>query len=251
MDLIFEQAVTVLDGDVDEYGRLKLSTLLRYAQDAAGGHCEQLGFDWNTMAAKGLFWAVLRHRVQISALPGKGQRITVQTWPMPATRAAYPRMVRGLDEKGEELFSVISLWALMNMESRAMVLPAKSGVEVPGILRGCEIEQPSSLYPGTHEKSLLWTVAQDDLDINGHVNNARYLDHAENLAGSFRAAHRPKELTVCYLAECRLHQAVTLGWTLSEEGVLTVDGCRPKTDVPEKTQRVFGIRIEYEKCSVN
>lgn len=245
MDLLFEQAVTVGDGDVNEFGQLKLSALLRYAQEAAGSHCECLGLDWDTMAGKGLFWAVLRHRVVIHRLPGKGQSLTVQTWPMPTTRTSFPRMVRGLDENGQVLFEINSLWALMNIENRAMVLPFKSGIDVPGILQGCEIDPPGSLPPGSHENRIDWTVTQADLDINGHVNNARYLDHAEALSGPFRAGHIPREVTVTYLAECRLDQTVTLNWTVSGEGVLTVDGCRRRTDVPDKTERVFGVRIVY------
>ena len=245
MELLFEQTVTLRSSDVDKYGNMKLSALLRYAQEAASGHCELLGFDWDTMAGKGLFWAVLRHRAVICRMPHEGECITVQTWSMPATRTAYPRMVRGLDENGQELFSVISLWALMNMETRAMVLPFKSGIDVPGILRGCEIDPPGSLPPVSHENKVMWQVTQADLDVNGHVNNARYLDHGEDLAGAFRKNHTPKELAVSYLAECRLDQLVTLGWTLSEEGILTVDGLRSRTDVPQKTERVFALKIQY------
>lgn len=245
MELLFEQSVTVQNSDSNEYGKLKLSALLHYAQEAAGGHCEILGFDWNTMASKGLFWAVLRHRIVIHRLPGSGETMTVQTWPMPATRTAYPRMVRGLDKDGQVLFEVISLWALMKMESRAMVLPMRSGVEVPGILRNCEIDAPGSLPPVAYENTALWTVEQADLDINGHVNNARYLDHAEALLGPFRAEHTPKEVTVCYLAECRLGQSVSLNWALSDDRIFAVDGCRERTDVSGKTERVFSVKIRY------
>lgn len=245
MELLFEQAVTVSDSDVNEYGQMKLSALLHYVQEAAGGHCNKLGFDWETMAAKGLFWVVLRHRVLIHRLPGSGEKLTVQTWPMPATRTAYPRMVRGLDENGQVLFEVISLWALMSMENRSMVLPMRSGVDVPGILRDCEIDPPGSLPPVDYKESVLWTVEQADLDINGHVNNAVYLDHAEALTGAFRADRTPKEVTVCYLAECRLGQSVCLNWTLSDEGVFAVDGCRERTDVSGKTERVFSVKIQY------
>lgn len=245
MELLFEQPVTVSERDVNEYGQMKLSSLLYFAQETSGGHCNRLGFGWDQMAEKGLFWAVLRHRVLIHRLPGSGEKLTVQTWPLPATRTAYPRMVRGLDADGKVLFEVLSLWTMMNVESRAMVLPVKSGIDVPGILRGCEIDPPSSLPPVHHEKSLMWTVEQVDLDINGHVNNAKYLDHAESLTGSFRADHTPKEVTVCYLSECRLGQSVSLNWTLSGEGVFALDGCRQRADAPEKTERVFSVKIQY------
>lgn len=245
MDLLFEQAVTVKDSDFDEYGNFQLSALLYYAQEAAGGHCKQLGLDWNSMAAKDLFWAVLRHRVSVSRLPKAGETIRLQTWPMPATRAAYPRSVRALDTEGNRLFDVVSLWVLMNIQTRAMVLPGKSGVEVPGMLRGDELTAPGSLIPGNHENTVHWVVAEKDLDINGHVNNAKYLDHAEALAGSFRQTHNPKELTVCYLAEARLNQQISLNWTLTEDGILTVDGTRPKAEEPEKTERVFAVKLSY------
>lgn len=245
MDLLFEQQIAVKDRDFDEYGSFRLSALLHYAQEAAGGHCNQLGLDWDSMAAKGLFWAVLRHRVLIHRMPKPGETISLQTWPMPATRAAYPRSVRALDAEENRLFEVVSLWVLMNTQTRAMVLPGKSGVDVPGILRGDELAAPGSLMPGSHENTVLWVVAEKDLDINGHVNNAKYLDHAEALTGSFRQTHMPQELTVCYLAEARLGQEIALHWTLTDDGVLSVDGTRPKAEAPEKTERVFAAKIRY------
>lgn len=246
MDLLFEQFVTVQDGDVNQSGVMKLSALLHYAQEAAGGHCCQLGFDWDTMAKKGLFWAVLRHRVVIHRLPHAGEALHLQTWPMPATRSAYPRAVRAFDSQGNILFETVSLWVLMNIESRAMVLPGRSGVDVPGMLRGDEIGSPGSLAPGNHENSTLWSVGPQDLDINGHVNNAKYLDRVETLLENSGSTAR--ELTVCYLAEALLGQEITLNWSLSAEGDLTVDGTRPRSDDPAKTERVFAVKL---CCSVN
>lgn len=245
MDLLFSQTVPVQEQDCNEFGDMKLSALLYDAQEISGCHCAQMGFGWDSMAEKDLFWAVLRHRIIINRLPRAGQNITLETWPMPATRVAYPRSVRGLDEQGNILFHVVSIWVLMHTKTRAMVLPGKSGVQVPGMLRGMEPEGPSTLVPGTHENTLLWQVQSEDLDRNGHVNNARYLDHAESLAGDFRQSHSPKEATVCYLAEVLPEQEITLDWTLSPEGSLTVDGYRTKTDVCQGKERVFAVKLTY------
>lgn len=239
MELQFEMPVTVQPGDVDAKGDLKLSALLYYAQETAGGHCKLLGLDWDAMNEKGLFWAVLRHRVIIHRLPKLQEQVTFRTWPMPTTRVAYPRCVQALDVQGNVLLEAVSLWVIMDKEKRSMLLPGKSGVEVNGILRGCEPEAPSSLTPGSHEQCRLWTVTRHDLDLNGHVNNAKYLDHIQDLLGD----QLPKELVVCYLAETRLEQTVTLQWSLSDDGILTVDGCRQRTDVPDRTERVFAARV--------
>lgn len=246
MDLIFTKAVTVSDYDVNQQGVLKLSSLLQYVQEVSGGHSDRLGFTWDALAEKGLFWAVLRHKAVIHRLPRAGETIQLQTWPMPATRSAYPRAVQASDSAGNVIFETVSLWVLMNTQTRAMVLPGKSGVDVPGILRGIEIPTPGSVPPGEYPRSVLWKVNQNDLDVNGHVNNAKYLDHTETLLEN--SALIPQEMTVCYLAEALLGQEITLRWSLSEDGVLSVDGVRPRTDVREGTERVFAVKLS---CSVN
>lgn len=245
MDLLFEQSVTVAECDVDSRNRLKLSALLHYAQEAAGGHCALAGLDWNAMAQKNLFWAVLRHKVVISRLPAAGETITVQTWPMPATRAAYPRAVRALNSNGETLFEVVSLWVLMHTQTRAMVLPGKSGVDVPGMIRGDEPTPPASLMPGEHRNTVLWAVTEQDLDKNGHVNNAKYLDRVVCLTEVFSGTHIPRDVTVCYLAEVRMGEKITLGYTLSDEGDFSVEGTRPRAENPGKPERVFAAKITF------
>lgn len=244
MELLYERTVTVENRDVNENGLMKLSALLRYVQEVSGGHSDLLGYTWDALAEKGLFWAVLRHKAVIHRLPKAGETVHLQTWPMPATRSAYPRAVRATDGQGDLLFETVSLWVLMNTQTRMMVLPGKSGVDVPGVLRGMEISTPGSLAPGDHQNKKIWCVSPDDLDINGHVNNTKYLDHTESLL----PAITPKELTVCYLAEALLGQALTLRWSITDDGVLSLDGTRAREDPGEKPERVFAVKL---CCSVN
>lgn len=238
--MIFRKTVFVNEENVNSSGRLKLSVLLQYVQEISGEHSNQLGFDWDTLASNHIFWAVLRHRVIIHRLPHTGETVHLETWPMPTTRAAYPRAVRATDSQGAVLFETVSLWVLMHTENRTMILPGKSGVDVPGIVRGDEPAFPGSLAPAEYENSILWQVTDRDLDKNGHVNNARYLDHVEALP-NFPDA--PRELTVCYLAEVLPHQETTLFWGTSSEGVLSVEAVRTRTDVHDKKERVFAVKV--------
>ena len=242
MELLFSQSVQVSRADVNAAGELKLSALLHYAQEAAGGHCQKLGLDWETMQKKGLFWAVLRHRAQIQRLPNAGDTITVETWPLPTTRSAFPRAVRALDAEGKILFDVMSLWVLMDPNTRAMILPGKSGVDVPGIQRPDQADIPGSIPPGQFQNAALWHISPEDLDRNGHVNNARYLDQAEQLSPAGNSA---KGFTVCYLSEALPGEEISMTWEQNSEGILQVDGRRVKTDVSGGTERVFALRVEY------
>ncbi|MBE6975342.1 MAG: hypothetical protein E7436_07615 [Ruminococcaceae bacterium] len=241
----FRHAYTVEDNEVDCFGDLTLSMILFYAQDIAGRHCVDLKLDYDTMAARRLFWAVIRHRVQVTRLPRRGEEITVETWPMPTTRVAYPRATVAWDARGRELFRIISLWVIMDLDTRAMILPGKSGVEVEGILLGSELAVPGSLVPKALENRQERTVRYSDLDRNGHMNNCRYLQWAMDLLPSaFHGTHRVKELTVCYLSEAREGDKMTLSWQQNEDGAIRIEAERTE-DPSAGHSRVFAVRMQY------
>ncbi len=245
MEPIYRQQYLVEDNEVDCFGNLKPSMILFYAQDVAGNHCLQLGTDYESMAARGLFWAVIRHRVLVNRLPRRGEAITVETWPMPTTRVAYPRATVAYDAKGGELFRIISLWVIMDMESRAMILPGKSGVEVLGLTRGGELAAPGSLAPKSLQNRDSRTVRYSDLDRNGHMNNCRYLEWSTDLLPSaYHGSHRLTELTVCYLSEAREGESLALDWQQDENGVIRVEATRIG-DASAGHSRVFAAQIQY------
>ena len=226
----------------DCYGDLKLSALLYLAQDAAGEHCKELALDWDAMAQKQMFWAVIRHRVQITRLPKEGEKIRVQTWPMPTTRVAFPRSTVAYDENGRELFRAISIWVIMDRNTRGMILPAKSGILVPGVSFGNELPAPRSLAPQGLSSGENRQVRYMDLDKNGHMNNTRYLDWvADLLPSKFYGAHQPKELVICYNQEALEGQEIHLQWELNGNGELTVDGHR----VGQNEERVFSVQVTF------
>ena len=249
MEPIYQQTFQIMDNCVDRYGRLKPSMILYYAQEVAGQHCLTLSVDYDTLANRRMFWAVIRHRVQITRVPTRGETIRVETWPMPTTRVAYPRSVVAYDEAGNECFRSISLWVLMDLDNRNMILPGKSGVIVDGTLRGTELAAPNSLAPKVLSNHRQRPVSFTDLDRNGHMNNTRYMDWLMDLLPSqFHETHRIQEFTVCYLSEAREGQQLDLQWDFLEDGCLQVDAHR---ETAGKDERIFAARVFWECDSVN
>lgn len=243
MEPLYTQDYEVTDIAVDRYGRMKTSMLLFLAQEVAGKHCNLLSVDHDTLAARRMFWAVTRHRVQISRLPVRGETIRIETWPMPTTRVAYPRSVIAYDQNGRECFRAISLWVLMDLDKRSMILPGKSGISVIGTLRGLELDTPNGLVAKELRSHLSRTVCFTDLDRNGHMNNTRYLDWISDLLPSrFHENHQPREMTVCYLSEAREGQTLDVSWDFLEEGMLQVDAHRKQDG---KYERVFSARFLF------
>ena len=168
MEPIYSQNFEVTDIAVDCYGRMKASMILFIAQEVAGMHCKELSLDSDALAQRHLIWAITRHKVQITRLPMLGQTIRLETWPMPTTRVAYPRSMVAYDSEGNELFRSISIWVLMDLEKRTMVLPGKSGIDLEGTLRGNELAAPGGLVAKSLSNSRERTVCFTDLDRNLH-----------------------------------------------------------------------------------
>jgi len=246
MKPIYSKKFKIGDTQVNCFDRLKNSQILALMQEAAGEHSALLGADKDSLKAKDLFWALIRYHIEIKRLPRAGETITVETWPMPTTRTAYPRATVAYDAEGNELFRGISLWVLMSFATRAMVLPAKSGVLVEGYVRGNELSVPGSLLPKALENCEKRLVRFSDLDINGHVNNCRYMEWVDDLLNAdFHARHCPKEMVICYLSETREGETVDIAWALENGETLCVDAHRKEEPVSMGHSRVFSVQIRF------
>ena len=247
MEPLYVKELTVSPVAVDRYGRLKPSQLLGYLQEVAGDHSALLGTDQNQLMARNLFWAIIRHRVQVTRMPVSGETLRLETWPMPTTRTAFPRSTIAYDAQGKECFRSISLWILMDAATRALVLPGQSGGAVQGLLRGSELRAPGSMMPRPMAECDRRTVRYTDLDINGHMNNCRYLDWvADLLPASFHREHEIRGVTLCYMSEIRENEELQLQWELSDGPVLTVEAVRADGKEADGNSRVFSARIELE-----
>ncbi len=243
MKPIYEQNFSITQNMTDRYGRAKPSALLYMIQQAAGEHCSLLAVDARSLSPKKLFWAVTRCRVQITRLPKEGEQVRVTTWPMPTTRVAFPRSVVAYDEEGHELFRSISLWVLMDENTRAMVLPERSGITVEGSLTGGELAVPHAIAARTMDASVTREVGYSLLDRNGHMNNTRYMDWVDDLLPSaFHENHPAREFTLCYLNEALEDDEISLAYQLSEEGLLTVDA---RKNVSGEQTRVFAAQVQF------
>ena len=245
MKPIFTQEFKITDAAVDCFGYLKPSMLLFYCQDIAGQHCHLLGADYESLAGKNLFWAIIRQKVLITRLPMSGETIRVETWPMPTTKVCYPRSTVAYDKEGKEIFRAISMWVLMDTENRAMVLPGKSGVTVEGVLTGSELAAPGSLAPRQLENVFSRKVGYTDLDRNGHMNNTRYLEWmADLLPSAFHDQKKVREFTICYHSEAREGDLLNLNWQVNEEDLLQVESWKEEAGTKH---RIFAAQVLYEE----
>lgn len=246
MEPIYRTKFIISSSECDPYGRIKPSAILSIMQEVAGAHCEGTPVEWSALAKQNLFFAITRQHIQITRLPRHRETITVETWPGKTSRVAYPRNTIAYDEKGNELFRSISLWVLMDMTTRNMVLPGKSGIELDGTVRGSELPVPASIGLVELKAVGYRQVTYSELDRNIHMNNCRYMDWVQDLLPSaFHRSHPLTDFTVCYLSEAREGDRVELHYELAEDGALLVNGLLQEPDGNGKHRRIFAVRATY------
>jgi len=247
MEPVYSRELTIEEWAVDRFLRLKPASCLYLIQEAAGQHGTMLSVGYEKLEEQGVFWAVSRHRVQMSRIPHLGETLRIETWPLPPTRSAFPRSVVAYDEAGNECFRSMSLWVLMDIRTRRMILPGKSGIVVAGERRGGELALPGGLIPRPAGTFADRTVAFSDLDRNGHMNNTRCMEwFADLLPASFHESHLLKEFTVCYLAEAREGDVLRLNLEMPEDSDAQLDAF---SGTGEDLHRVFSARLYFEPAS--
>ena len=170
--------------DCDMYGRWKPSALLEAMQEVAIDHCESVGLGRGVTDGLGVVWVLSRIRVELSRQPVFGETVTLETFAMPMRHLFFPRVHVFRDAEGREIGGAQGLWVLMDIHTRRIVanpfvarqLPFEdrpSPADVPATVRPlCDAAEAASLLPGITE-----------FDLNGHVNNARYMDWCWNALG--------------------------------------------------------------------
>ncbi len=201
----------VLSSDVDPALNLKISTLFTWMQEAAIAHTIEMGVTRQKSFDLGLLWVVIQYRIRFEKLPAYDDIVTLTSWPGKDMHLFFPRYFKLEAQSGETIAAASSIWGLMSREERRIVFPEEHGIHIPQTVTGDEIELPARIRSSKPEKTLAFTVPYSYLDLNGHMNNARYFDLAsDHMSEELR--HRPvKELQADFVGEARFGDEITLG----------------------------------------
>lgn len=163
------------DGDM-----IRPAAVLDLFQDEASLHAGQLGMGFKDMANKDLLWIVNYQEINyIGRVPKHCEEVYVSTWPHERKRLDYIREYEIRDLDGNLLISGIASWFTISAVTRKLVKDDNVNfngeyydkTNYPNFRRGRIDLSPK-------ENSIRWDyrVCYTDLDHNGHMNNAKYLD---------------------------------------------------------------------------
>ena len=234
---VYQLSLRLRNRDVNLHRRLRTSTLFEWLQEASIRHTEELGMGREMTLDRGLLWMVTLQRAEIARMPDYDECVTLESWPGETMHLLFPRYYRVLGQNGETLLSASALWALVDSETRRMVFPDRYGVKIEGVSTGSEIALPSPPRRAEGGESAPFTVPFSYVDLNGHMNNTRYFDLAEDFLPEAAEGRALRELAVEYTNEVRLGQTMTVTRE-QRDGCILLSG--------ETDRKIFRMQFVYD-----
>ncbi len=170
----------ILFSDIDMSSRMSVSGIMNALQDCVNINSESIGRGIAYMQEKKRAWFAISWNIDIKRYPVMFEDVVVKTWPYDFSSSMGFRNVIITDSKGNDIVCADSIWTLMDM---ALGRPTKILEEDS---RGYD---PEPRYPmeKAARKIKLPDVMHDvervcvhhaDIDFNGHMSNARYIQMA-------------------------------------------------------------------------
>lgn len=188
-----------------------MSHLGNHLINAADFHSNDRGFGMLYLNSVGKTWVLSRLAVEMTEMPFAYEHFSVETWVESAMRFFTNRNFRISSPDAEKIYGYgRSVWAMIDVATRQPVdlFSVNDGVQKDYVEaeKECPIAKPSRVRMSDKAELVKTLVAQyGDIDMNGHLNSLKYIEHILNLWDSdWYAAHPLRRFDIAYVAEAHL-----------------------------------------------
>ena len=229
MGLTYQMKMKIPFDMADMNGHIKLPDVILLSLQVSGMQSIELGVsDKAILEDYNLVWIITDYDIEVVRLPRFAEEITIETEALSYNRLFCYRRFTIYDEAGQDLIHMMATFVLMDRDSRKV-----HAVE-PEIVAPYQSDFDKKLIRGPKYESLNEPISKDyhirfyDLDMNGHVNNSKYLDWIFEVMGAdFLTRYIPKKINLKYVKEVRPGGVITSAVErtgLESEHEITSDG---------------------------
>ena len=211
MGLTYQMKMKIPFDMADMNGHIKLPDVILLSLQVSGMQSIELGVsDKAILENYNLVWIITDYDIEVDRLPRFAEEITIETEALSYNRLFCYRRFTIYDETGQELIHMMATFVLMDRDSRKV-----HAVE-PDIVAPYQSDFDKKLIRGPKYANLEEPISKDyhvrfyDLDMNGHVNNSKYLDWIFEVMGAdFLTQYIPKKINLKYVKEVRPGGVIT------------------------------------------
>ena len=218
----YTKDLTIQCFETDASWRLKPASFMNLAQEAAGNHAVYLGFGYDDLIVSNTAWILSRVHVEFIDTPKWREDITLTTWHKGLNRLFFLRDFVLTDKEGRERVKATTSWLVLDLATRRLVRDPEL-MEEGTVCTENAIETPADKVQMPKDAESVHvmdhTVTYSDVDMNGHANNAMYMQWAMDAVDYDIASTRAvKEFTINFNHEIKPGNTVSLFKTKVEDG---------------------------------
>ena len=169
---------------VDFMGKLTMGVLGNHLLNCAGFHAAERGFGIAEINENQYTWVLSRLAIELEDMPRQYEDFSIQTWVENVYRLFTDRNFELKNKDGKTIGYARSVWAMISMQSRkpADLLTLHGGNISEYICdKECPISKPGRIKVTQEVPAVEYQTKYSDIDINGHVNSIKYIEHILDL----------------------------------------------------------------------
>ena len=217
--MIYEEKFTVTTYQMDINGRVTVPVLCGMMQEAASRYCYENEISLEQLNRKNLTWMIIKQYVEFENFPGWMDSINVSTWPRTLKGLRALRDYSVTDSGGNPVAKSVTNWVLLNTETRRPVKVDETIKHLTAVEKSVfnSEKKINVVLPDTEYEEKLFNVRYSDLDVNGHVNNIKYIEWClDSVPASFQKSHIVKNLEIEFIQETYADHEVKVRTAFSE-----------------------------------
>ena len=217
---IYSKDYRIKSYDVDFNKKLKLSRLFHLFQESAYQHASLLNFGYKELKEKNQFWVLARVKVRFYKIPAWNDKISLTTWHKGARRLFAYRDFQIFDAKDNPLIDATSSWLVVDLKTKK---PLRIGNQLnkssSRVNKNSLDEEPNKIsIPDRIQKMDQRKVFYSDIDLNNHVNNARYLEWLmDSIKLEILKENTIKSISVNFLKEAAYNDRIDIYQSIDDK----------------------------------
>jgi acyl-ACP thioesterase len=226
----------------DFMGRLFMGHMGNHMLNAADYHSSARGFGMKYLMTIHRSWVLSRLAIEMEEMPSMYTKFNVETWVESAMRYFTSRNFRVVDNDGKVYGYGRSIWAMIDTESRQPtdIFSIDNGAINNWIVddKACPIDKGGrvKIDLGAELVRSIDTF-YNDVDINGHINSVKYIEHVLDLWDlDWYREHQIKRFEIAYVAETHAGEKMSFYRQQTGEDEYCVRICKTDATTGEEVE---------------
>ena len=174
----YVQETIVQNADADFRSLLKPSALLRYVEQVSADHARAFGMSDDFFKERGVAFLVGKQALRVYRAPVRTEKLILTTRAEASRRGSIKRITTVTDQAGQQLAMVDCRWIVVDLATAHIMRQPDWSVD-DFWNETVEEELPLLLHKSRElTRAGEWMARYTQCDLNGHINNAFYLDIA-------------------------------------------------------------------------